>query len=161
MIVFTDVFTGDEVLSDAYKLEEQFEGVVFKAEACMVVKTDDFADEEDGDTSEKVINIVDSFSLRQMPEFKSGAKLLAGLSPFIKRLRKHIKKTNPDRLPVFKAQAEKFLKEFIVPNVKELDVYKAEGGFEEEDMPIFCMWNDDGQTMSFFYFKDGLKGVKC
>jgi|JI10StandDraft_1071094.scaffolds.fasta_scaffold19056_1 hypothetical protein len=39
MKLYTDVFTGTEVLSDSYKSVSDYEGVITKVKARMIVKT--------------------------------------------------------------------------------------------------------------------------
>lgn len=149
---------------------------------------DDFAPEDEEPTSERVINVVSKFNLQPGPELKNSKALVEAIGPVIARLRKHIKvraaraahpracrrrlimhcaslcvaqATNPDRLDAFKAQGARFVKEFLVPNAKELEVYRPDGAFEPEDMLVFCKWGDDGESLKFYYFKDSLKSIRC
>lgn len=44
MKLYTDAFTGTEVLSDSYKMVPDYEGAVSKVKARMIVKTEDDID---------------------------------------------------------------------------------------------------------------------
>lgn len=136
-----------------------------------------------------MINVVSKFNLQKGPELKNSKALVEAIGPVIARLRKHLKvrrpaaradprevargliaahrlprrpqTKNPDRLETFKEQGARFVKEFLVPNAKELEVYRPDGAFEPEDMLIFCKWGDDGETLKFYLFKDSLKSIRC
>lgn len=44
MKLYSDVFTGTEVLSDSYKITLEYEGVIGKVKARMIVKSEDDVD---------------------------------------------------------------------------------------------------------------------
>lgn len=77
MKLYSDAFTGTEVLSDSYKFEELYNGAAVEIKARFVVKGNENVDigcgnafggggeDEGGDAEvEKVLDVVDTFNLQ-------------------------------------------------------------------------------------------------
>lgn len=110
MKLFSDVFSGTEVISDSYPFKEVFDGVAVEVKSRMVVKGEDNIDigcgnafggageqEAGGDQNvEKVIDIVDSFNYGETSFDKAGFD--AYFKGYMKKLLGHLKNQKPDRV---------------------------------------------------------------
>lgn len=120
MKIYTDIFSGEEILSDGYPITLEYDDVVGKVKTELIVKGDADVDigcgnafggagEEDqagGAPVEKVINVVDNFKLEDAGlDF---ATFSTYFKPYMKKLLDKLKETKPDRVDAFKAGAQKF-----------------------------------------------------
>jgi len=171
MIIFEDVFTGNEVFSDAYpcKLIDDF---VWEAEG-MVITIDNSIDEsaiggnasaEDAaedteDVKETAINLVYAFKLKPYElDKKAYTKYIKDYGKKLVDKLKAAGKSDED-IDAFKAKMAKKCGE-IVKNFKDFDVYINED-YNEDGMLPLLNYREDGVTPYFTYFAAGVNGVKC
>jgi len=171
MIIYEDVFTGNEVFSDAYpcKLIDDF---YFEAEG-QVITIDNSIDEsaiggnasaEDGaedteDVKETAINLVYAFKLK--PYECDKRTYQKHISAYGKKLVDKMTaagKTEEEVL-AFKTKMGTICKN-ILKNFKDYDVYINED-YNEEGMFPLLNYREDGVTPYFTYFAAGVNGVKC
>lgn len=170
MKVFECIFTGCELMSDSYPMEE-IENVMYKVKARYVEvgnddggvarNVDEDADEgakaEDGeDSKKKVLDIVDAFNLVESSYDKKA------YMAYIKKYMAKVKESLPeDARPAFQANAQKAM----MPLIKEFDELTfymppvKDDQDPEESMVVVCLW-EGGEVPYFYYWKDGVKGIK-
>eukprot|EP01080_Neovahlkampfia_damariscottae_P003375 gene3375-5922_t len=177
MIIFKDIFSGDELCSDAYKMVELHD-VVYKIESKLTIinESGDFQvydgnafggnndDEEEGvalkEGESKVNEIVHKFHL-QLTGFDKLKDYQVGLKGYLKRIVEHLTKENPDRVKPFQAGVQKFVKEIFgdkSTKFSDIEFYTGES-YDAEAMIVICKW-DENDIPQIYLFKDGVKEEK-
>lgn len=181
MKIFEDVFSNDEVLSDALDIKLEYEDSIYTV-VSKLVNPDDGANvdigcgnqfggnaDEDGEAGgqgpavEKVNNIIDGF---QLEEYISSKKdMIATFKDKMKLIRERLS-DNPIRLSKWEQTGivGKFLKEEVFSKYDECKFYmgKSYGSYDpKESMLIVSFWvNNEDTGETFFFFKDCLREVK-
>ncbi|KAM0751593.1 translationally controlled tumor-associated [Meredithblackwellia eburnea MCA 4105] len=166
MLLYTDILTGDEMISDAYDLKE-VDDIVYEANcATIVVKEGEVniganasaeeAAEELEAGEERVNNVVHSFRLVSTSFDKKS--FLTYLKGYMKAIKGKLQESNPDRVPVFEKNAAAFAKK-IVGNFSDYEFYTGES-MNPDGMIALLNYREDGTTPFFTFWKDGLKEVK-
>ncbi|KAJ1926851.1 hypothetical protein IWQ60_003437 [Tieghemiomyces parasiticus] len=168
MLLYTDIITGDEMVSDAYPIQI-VDDVIMEVDCQLVTKGatqvdiganpsaeggDDEGVEESG--GEQVNNVVDSFRLQSTSFDKKS--YLTYIKGYLKQIKAELAKSNPERIPAFEAGAQKFVKK-VVGDFKNYDFYTGES-MNPDGMIALLNFREDGVTPYFSLFKDGLKAVK-
>ncbi|CAO2836732.1 unnamed protein product [Amaranthus hypochondriacus] len=167
MLLYQDLLSGDELLSDSFRYEELFEGCLWEVEGKWVqqgpVDVDIGANpsaeggEDEGvdDQAVKVVDIVDTFRLQEQPPFDK--KLFLGwVKKYIKNL---TPKLEPEAAEVFKKNIEPATK-FLLSKLKDLQFFVGESMADDASM-VFAYYKDGATNPTFLYFAHGLKEVKC
>ncbi|CAM6084171.1 unnamed protein product [Calypogeia fissa] len=168
MLVYQDLFSGDELLSDSFNYTEIENGILWEVEGKWVVQgAVDFdiganpsaegggEDEGVDDTSVKVVDIVDTFRLQEQPAFEKKA-LLANLKKYIQKL---MLKLPEDRQAHFKAKVGDAVK-YILAKVADLQYFVGESMHDDCSL-VFAYYKEGKADPTFVYFADALKEVKC
>eukprot|EP00271_Cylindrocystis_brebissonii_P011901 TRINITY_DN29913_c0_g1_i1.p1 TRINITY_DN29913_c0_g1~~TRINITY_DN29913_c0_g1_i1.p1 ORF type:complete len:167 (-),score=51.21 TRINITY_DN29913_c0_g1_i1:842-1342(-) len=166
MLIYTDIISGDEFLSDSFEVEE-FMGVFYKVPGKWtvqgVVEVDTGANasaeggEDEGvdDSAVKVVDIVDTFRLQEQPSYdKKG--FMAYMKKYIQKLTTLLPE---ERVDSFKAEVQAAVK-FLVGKLSDLQFFLGESMDIEGGM-VYAYYEDGATDPTFLYFKDGLKEVKC
>ncbi|WVO16941.1 hypothetical protein L204_104627 [Cryptococcus depauperatus] len=166
MLLYTDIVTGDEMFSDAFPIKEVGD-IAYEVDcANIAVKEGDIdiganpsAEEvaealEDG--AQQVNNVVHSFRLQ--PTTFDKKSFLTHLKDYMKRVKTHLEKTNPDRVSAFEQGAQNFAKR-VVANFKDFEFYTGES-MNPDGMVALLNYREDGVTPYFTLWKDGLTKVK-
>jgi len=160
MLIFKDLFTEDEMMSDSfpYVLEDD---VVYKVTTKVITKSegdyntagDDLGEKYDP-TSVSVNNLVDAHRLVETPFNKKN--FMTYIKGYMTKLKKHLEKENPDRVEGFMKAAQAFVKKIVT----DFDQYQFFTGekMDVDGMVAFLRW--DGETPYFYIWKDGLKQEK-
>jgi hypothetical protein len=176
MKVFQDVFTNEEVMSDIFPFTLEYDDVIMKVKSSYKNKEavgnvdigcgNAFGGGEDeeggagGDSgSEKVIDVAYNANLTTTSFSK--ADFMTFIKNYLKNLKTHLEENGrADRVATFQAGAQNFIKA-ILPKFDELEFYL--GASESMDGGvIISFWEDEGAAGPvFYYFRDGLKEVKC
>ncbi|BBN03749.1 hypothetical protein MPTK1_2g26040 [Marchantia polymorpha subsp. ruderalis] len=168
MLVYQDVITGDELLSDSFSYKEIENGILWEVEGKWVVQgsvevniganpSAEGGDEDEGvdDTAVKVVDIVDTFRLQEQPTFEKKA--------FITHIKRYIKALTPlvaeDRKDLFKKNVEGAVK-FLLGKRADLQFFVGES-MNEEGSLVFAYYKEGQTNPTFIYFADGLKEIKC
>lgn len=167
MIVYQDLLSGDELLSDSFPYKELYNGVLWEVEGKWVVQGAVDVDiganpsaeggDEEGveDQAVKVVDIVDTFRLQEQPPFDK--KQFLG---FIKRYIKNLAtKLSEERQAEFKKNVEAAAK-MLVSKLSDLQFFVGESMHDDGSM-VFAYYKDGATDPTFLYFADGLKEVKC
>ncbi|CAK9786212.1 translationally controlled tumor-associated [Cutaneotrichosporon oleaginosum] len=166
MLVFEDVLTGDEMLSDAYDIKT-VDDVVYEVDCQMIIVKEGDVDiganpsaEEAEEAleagAEQVNNVVHSFRL-QSTQFDKKS-YLTYLKGYMKAVKAKLETTKPERVPVFEKAAAAFAKK-IVTNFKDYEFYTGES-MDTEGMVALLNYREDGITPYLTFWKDGLREVK-
>jgi len=171
MIIFKDIVTGSELISDSYDLKE-VDGILYEADCAMIQVGGESFDtganasaEEGGEDLEdgvsKVNNVIHSFQLQEMPMDKNGYK--AHIKSFIKRTKKYMDETgaSDEDKEAFKTKGQAFMLK-VLKNIGDYEFYIGEAGPSDNDDQHVALLNyrEDGTTPYFTFWKHALKGEK-
>ena len=168
MLLYQDLLTGDELLSDSFPYKELENGVLWEVEGKWVVTGSVDVDiganpsaEGDGDEegvddqAVKVVDIVDTFRLQEQPPFDK--KL------FVAYVKKYIKLLEPK----LDAESRKLFMDNIQPATKyllsklsDLQFFVGESMGDDASL-VFAYYKEGATDPTFLYFAHGLKEVKC
>jgi len=171
MLLFTDVITGCEMVSDAYDPKE-VDGMFLEVDCAMIIVKEGEVDiggnpsaEEQAEALEdgatQVNNVVYSFRLQQTSfDAKSYKTYVKGYS---KALLAKLSETDKEAAAAFKKGAQAALTK-IMENFKNYEFYYGETPIDEatgsEGMVALLNYREDGVTPYFTFWKHGLKSVK-
>lgn len=167
MIVYKDIITGDELLSDSYPYKD-IDGVLLEVPAKLITKGGNVecniganpSQEEqeealdDGQT-ERVLDVVDAHKLVPTGIDKKG--YMGHLKLYMKAVKAKIEETKSEEAAKeFQANVQPVVKQ-LLSEFKELDFYLGES-MNPDGMMVLLKYKDiDGNDEPFFYFfKDGL-----
>lgn len=167
MKIYTDIFSGDELLSDAYDLKE-VDNVVYEADCAMVTvssggdvdiggnpSAEDGAEElEDG--AETVNNVVYSFRLQQTAFDKKS--FLTYIKGYMKAVKAKLAESDPDQVEVFEKGAATYVKK-VIGSFKDWDFYTGES-MDPDAMIVLMNYREDGTTPYVVIWKHGVKETK-
>ncbi|KAJ6323447.1 hypothetical protein OIU76_010871 [Salix suchowensis] len=137
MLVYQDLLSGDELLSDSFPYREIENGMLWEVDGKWVVQgavdvdiganpsAEGGEDEGVDDQAVKVVDIVDTFRLQEQPPFD-------------------------------KKQSTKFL----LSKIKDLQFFVGES-MHDDGCLVFAYYKDGSADPTFLYFALALKEVKC
>lgn len=166
MIIYKDVFSGDELLSDAYPIKE-VDGAVLEADCAMVKvggenidiganpSAEDAAEDvEDG--SETVNNVVHSFRLQQTGfDKKSFVSYIKG---YMKAVKGKLQETDPEAIPAFEKGAQAYVKK-VIGSFKDWEFFVGES-MDPDAMVVMLNYREDGVTPFVAIWKHGVTEEK-
>jgi len=168
MIIYKDIITGDEIISDSYEMK-LVDDIVYEVEGKSITKGSDKIDiganpsaeeqeESLEDNAVTVIDIVDSFRFSSTQYDKKA--YLTHLKGYMKKVKEELKKkeATEDYIRGFESKAQAFAKK-VVGNFKLYDFYIGES-MDPDGMVILLNYREDGVTPFFTIWKDGLHGMK-
>ena len=162
MKVWKDVFSGDEMVSDSYKMTTIYDDACLEVQAKFITKGSDNIkiacdDESDNEEGETVINIVDAHKLNETQLSKKDC--MAMLKAYLKRVVAHLKENGKDdRVKPFQGGATQMVK-FIMEKFDEMQIFTGES-FDTEAGLAFSYTKDGETEPVFLYFNDGMKEEK-
>ncbi|KAF2657605.1 microtubule/calcium-binding protein [Lophiostoma macrostomum CBS 122681] len=165
MIIYKDLISGDEIISDVYKLKE-VDGVAYEADCSRITVGNDNidiganpsaeeADEGTDDQSQTVIDVVHSFRLNETSFDKKS--YLSHLKSYMKKVKEGLKaKPDADEAEVaaFEKGAQAFAKK-IIANFKDYEFLIGES-MDPDAMVILLNYREDGVTPYVTVWKHGL-----
>ncbi|KXT05417.1 hypothetical protein AC578_11016 [Pseudocercospora eumusae] len=168
MIIYNDIITGDEIISDSYDLKE-IDGVAYEANCSKITigpvdvntganASAEEAEEGADDTAQTVIDIVHSFRLNETAFDKKG--YLSYLKGYMKAVKEKLKENGADdeAIKEFEKGAQNFAKK-IVGNFKDYEFFIGES-MNPDGMVVLLNYREDGVTPFVTVWKHGLKEVK-
>ncbi|KUJ12711.1 translationally controlled tumor protein [Mollisia scopiformis] len=168
MIIFKDILTGDEVMSDSYDIKE-VDGAVYEVDCSMItlgaveVNTGANASAEEAeegveDGAQQVNNVVNSFRL-QSTQFDKKS-YLSHLKGYMKKVKEALKEkgASEETIKAFETGAQGYAKK-IVANFKDYDFYTGES-MDVDGMVILMNYREDGVTPFVTIWKHGLTEMK-
>nr|ABR92336.1 putative translationally controlled tumor protein [Salvia miltiorrhiza] len=168
MLVYQDLLTGDELLSDSFPYKEIENGALWEVEGKWVVtgavdvdiganpSAEGGGDDEGvDDQAVKVVDIVDTFRLQEQPPFDK--------KQFIGYIKKYIKTLTPkldaEKQDEFKKSIEGATK-YLVSKIKDLQFFVGESMHDDSSL-VFAYYKEGATDPTFLYFAHGLKEIKC
>ncbi|TXT10901.1 hypothetical protein VHUM_01652 [Vanrija humicola] len=166
MIIYQDIITGDELVSDAYEVKE-IDDVAYEVDCEMIIVKEGDVDiganpsaEEAEEALEngatQINNVVHSFRLQSTVFDKKS--YLTYLKGYMKAVKAELEKSNPERVPIFEKNAQAFAKK-IIGNFKDYEFYVGES-MNPDGQVALLNYREDGTTPYFTFWKDGLKKQK-
>ncbi|KAA8903985.1 translationally controlled tumor protein [Sphaerosporella brunnea] len=169
MIIFKDILTGDEMISDVYDLKE-VDGTLYEADCAMITikkgadvdiganASAEEAAEELEDGAETVNNVVHSFRLSSTSfDKKSYLTYLKGYMKSVKKKMQEKGKTE-EEVAGFEKRASAAAKK-LVAGFKDLEFYVGES-MNPDGMVALLNYREDGITPYMIFWKDGLEQEK-
>ncbi|KAL9117221.1 MAG: hypothetical protein Q9187_006244, partial [Circinaria calcarea] len=164
MIIYKDIVSGDEIISDTWELKE-VDDAVYEVDCKRVTKGIDNIDiganpsaeeAEEGveDGQKQVIDVVDAFRLNYMGDEPSGTRLfttkkdyLGALKTYMKKVVEKLKEGGADEATIKKFQtgAQNYYTKHIAPNFKDFDFYVGES-MDTDGMIVLLNYREDGIT---------------
>ncbi|TVY15924.1 Translationally-controlled tumor protein-like [Lachnellula arida] len=168
MIIYKDILSGDEIISDSYDLKE-VDGTVYEVDCQMITlgavevntganASAEEADEGIEDGAQQVNNVVNSFRLTQSSFDKKS--YLSHLKTYMKKVKEALKAKGADEATVtaFEKGAAAYAKK-IVANFKDYDFYIGES-MDPDGMVVLMNYREDGTTPFVTVWKHGLTEMK-
>jgi len=171
MIIYKDALgsANDELLTDTFKVEEIYGGVILKVKAKMTTEKDDISDamfggnasaegvDADGggeDAGKSGINIVLAHRLMEYALKKKD--YMTHIKEYIGKVKAKISEEQPDQMETFVKESQKFVKE-LIGEYKEWTFYCGES-MDPDGMLVMVKW--EGVDPYMYYFKHGLEAEK-
>ncbi|CAI5972722.1 unnamed protein product [Closterium sp. NIES-64] len=179
MLVYQDLISGDELLSDSFEAKEIQNGIFYEVEGKWVVKGGIEVDiganpsaeggEEEAveEQSEKVVDIVDTFRLQARPQYPFTIYEIREQPAFDKKafagyLKVYAQKLAglmpAERGTQFRADSPAACK-WLMSKLADLQFFVGES-LNFEGSIVYAYYKDGATNPTFIYFKDGLKEVK-
>ncbi|KAF4961859.1 hypothetical protein FSARC_10017 [Fusarium sarcochroum] len=169
MIIFKDILTGDEMISDSYPLKE-VEGAVLEAECSMITEggvsidiganaSAEDADEALDDDSIQVNNIIYSFRLQ--PTTFDKKSFVVYLKGYMKSVKSKLQELGREAeyITQFEKSAQAFVKSTLLPKFNDYEFYTGESQ-DPDGMIALLNYRDDGVTPYLTFWKHGLGEMK-
>jgi len=171
MRIYKDIFTGDEMFSDSYKMK-LVDDVIYEVYGKLVSRTHgdiqlagsnpsaEEADEGTDSATETGVDIVLNSRLAETFAFGDKKSYTLYLKDYMKKLSAKLQETAPDQVEVFKTNISKQMKD-ILGRFKDLQFFTGES-MDCDGMVAICEYRDiDGvSTPVFSFFKHGLEEEK-
>ncbi|EFR04254.1 translationally controlled tumor protein [Nannizzia gypsea CBS 118893] len=168
MIIFKDIITDDELISDAYKIIDK--GVLYEVDAKRVTKNADNIPRGEptrplkrpmsctDDAATTVIDVADAFRLSPVPFDKKGytSALKAYMKSVVEKLKAAGK--SEEEVKEFQTGAQAAAKP-ILGGFKDYETYTGES-MNPDGMIVLLNYREDGVTPYFTFWKHGLKEMK-
>lgn len=166
MIIYKDIISGDELLSDAYNIKE-VDDVIYEADCAMVKVGGDSVDiganpsaeggdEELDDGAEIVNNVVYSFRLQ--PTGFDKKSFLTYIKGYMKAIKAKLQESNPDAVPTFEKGAQAYVKK-IIGSFKDWEFFTGES-MDPDGMVVMLNYREDGTTPFVAIWKHGVSEEK-
>ncbi|RKF80552.1 Translationally-controlled tumor protein-like protein [Golovinomyces cichoracearum] len=168
MIIYKDIITNDEILSDSYLLKE-VDGIVYECDCAMInlkgpsvnIGANPSAEEatEDLDESAQTVNnVVNSFRLQSLSFDKK--TYLQHLKSYVKMVKDKMTANGASKEDInnFVTNAQSYVKK-IIANFKDYEFYTGES-LDPDGMVILLNYRNDGITPYVTVWKDGLVPIK-
>ncbi|KAF2316845.1 hypothetical protein GH714_042186 [Hevea brasiliensis] len=174
MLVYQDLLTGDELLSDSFPYKEIENGMLWEVEGKWVVQgaidvdiganpSAEGGEEDEGvdDQAVKVVDIVDTFRLQEQPAFDK--------KQFVTYMKRYIKlltpKLEPEKQELFKKHIEgatKFLLSKLIDlqffsDYVELVLQLCGESMHDDGSLVFAYYKEGATDPTFLYLAYGLK----
>jgi len=169
MIIYKDILSGDEMISDVYNLKE-IDGVAYEADCRKITiggesfdtggnASAEGGDEEAGEEgTEQVIDVVHSFRLHSTGFDKKG--YLSYLKGYMKKVKEAMKEkgASDEEVSAFEKGAGAFAKK-ILGSFKDYEFFTGES-MDPDGMIVLLNYREDGVTPYVTVWKHGLIEMK-
>ncbi|EGP90135.1 unnamed protein product [Zymoseptoria tritici ST99CH_1A5] len=168
MIIYKDLITDDELISDSYDLKE-IDGIVYEADCKKITIGDDNidiganpsaeeADEGTESNAQTVLDVVHSFRLNETQFDKK--QYLSHLKTYMKKVKEAMKANgaSDETVAEFEKGASGFAKK-VIGNFKDYEFLIGEN-MDPDGMVVLLNYREDGVTPYVTVWKHGLKEMK-
>jgi hypothetical protein len=167
MLIYKDVISGDEMISDAYDIKV-IDGAVFEVDSQLInIKPGADVDiganpsAEDGeealeDGAISINNVVYSFRLQETSFDKKS--FMTYIKGYMKKVKAYLAEHNPDAVEAFEKGATNYVKK-IIGNFKDYEFFTGES-MDPDGMVVLLNYREDGTTPYLIFWKHGLKEDK-
>lgn len=172
MLIYKDIFCGDELCSDSYPMKKLYNGAIMEVNGGYIsidggideslIGGNASAEGEDAgagaqDSSTKGINVVLTHKLSETAFTKKDFKTY--MKTFLKKTMTYLKENGKeDQIDAFKAGATEAMKK-IMEEFKEWSFFTGES-MDPEACIVLCGYREDGITPYFWYFTHSLEEEK-
>jgi len=174
MIIYKDIVSGDEIISDTWTLKE-IDDAVYEIDCKKVTKGGDSFDiganpsaEEAEEALEEgqvqVIDVVDAFRLNFMGDEATQSRLFSTKKDYMGHLKVYMKKVveklkekgaDEEKITKFQKGAQAYYTKVIAPGFKDYDFYSGES-MDSDGMVVLLNYREDGVTPFITIWKYGL-----
>lgn len=172
MIIYKDLLTGDELLSDSYDMKESDDGFWFEVAGKWIVvgpvdvdiganptqgggEGCEDADEGVADEAKRVVDIIDAFRLVEQPSYdKKG--FMGWVKPWLGKVKDALPDDKKDE---FQAKAPEAIK-MLLGKLNDLQFFTGES-MDAEGTMVFAIYKDGASDPTFYFPKYALKEEKC
>ncbi|XP_014239063.1 translationally-controlled tumor protein homolog [Trichogramma pretiosum] len=171
MRIYKDIFTGDEMFSDTYKIK-LVDDVIYEVYGKLIQRKNGeieiagfnpSAEEADEGTDEAVesgVDVVLNHRLQESFAFHDKKSYTLYLKDFMKKLVAKLEENSPEEVEVFKKNMNKVMKE-ILGRFKELQFFTGESMDIDGHVALMEYREIDGQSVPvLMFFKHGLEEEK-
>lgn len=178
MIIYKDLVTDDEIISDSYNIKE-VDDTVYEIDCKRItlggesfdIGANPSAEEQEEGTDEAkttVIDVVHSFRLQFLGDEASGTRAFATKKDFqgqfkgyLKKVVAKLKERGADEAKVkdFQNKVQTYYTKKIAPNFGDFDFYTGES-MDPDGMVALLNYREDGITPYLTIWKDGLTEMK-
>lgn len=167
MIIYTDIFSNDELLSSAFDHTE-VDGVVYEVDASMInVKpgadvdiganpSAEGGDDEVEDGAIQVNNVVFNSRLQETSFDKKS--YMTYIKGYMKKVKQYLEEKHPEQVTEFEKGAQAYIKK-VIGSFKDWEFYTGES-MDPDGMVVLANWREDGTTPYLVFWKHGLKEDK-
>merc|ERR1712137_58407 len=168
MIIYKDIITEGEIISDSYDIKE-IDGVVYEADCRKITiggetfdtganASAEEAEEGADDQQETKIDVVHSFRLNETGFDKKG--YLTYLKGYMKSVKEALKNKGADEATIkdFESKAAGYAKK-IISNFKDYEFFTGES-MNPDGMIVLLNYREDGVTPYVTVWKHGLEEMK-
>ncbi|XP_018785257.1 PREDICTED: translationally-controlled tumor protein homolog [Bactrocera latifrons] len=172
MKIYKDIFTGDEMFADTYKMKlvdeviyEVYGKLVSRAQGEINIEgfnpSAEEADEGTDSAVESGVDVVLNHRLQECFAFGDKKSFTLYLKDYMKKVLAKLEQNSPDQVNVFKTNMNNQMKE-ILGRFKELQFFTGES-MDCDGMVAMCEYRElDGvSTPVLMFFKHGLEEEKC
>jgi hypothetical protein len=172
MKIYKDIFTGDEMFADTYKMKliddviyEVYGNIVTRSEGNIQIEGfNPSAEEADEGTDANVetgVDIVLNHRLQESYAFGDKKSFTLYLKDYMKKVLGKLEENSPDQVEVFKTNLNKVMKD-ILGRFKDLQFFTG-SSMDCDGMVAMCEYRDISgvSTPVFMFFKHGLEEEKC
>lgn len=171
MKIYKDLFTNDELLSDAYPGEVLFEEVVFEVPATRIplgggevdigrgsaFKSADDEEEAVDPNVEMVLDLVHIFDYTEVPFTKK--QFVSALKGYMGKVKRWLQENKPERVDVFMRGANAYA-QHVIANFDEFQFWVSSNSLDSPSMVILSFYKEGTTVPVFQYFKDGIREEK-
>ncbi|KAK9477700.1 translationally controlled tumor protein [Lipomyces japonicus] len=163
MLLYKDIISNDELISDAYDIK-LVDNVVFEVD-CQNIQVKQGGDVDIGanpsaedaeEALEEGVEVVNNvvYSFRLTPTSFDKKSYLTYIKGYMKSVKAKLQETNPDAVSVFEKGAQAYIKK-VVANFKDYEFYTGES-MDPEAMIVLLNYREDGTTPYVIFWKHGL-----
>jgi len=171
MRIYKDIFTGDEMFSDTYKIK-LVDNVLYEVKGKLVTRkhgdiaidganpSQEEADEGTDDAVESGVDIVLNHRLMETFAFGDKKSYTTYLKEYMKKLLTKLEETKPEEVEIFKTNMNKVMKDLLT-RFKDLQFFTGES-MDIDGMVALVEYRDEGNDSIPYLmcFKHGLDEEK-